>query len=137
MTLKSLLRLAPILEDEHYDALEKNYYDIEKSVNRLKSLSIKFGPGKIALNDEIDITYQDAYHDPVIRHNALKALQEIGDPIPEIVRSMEVWRTSERSDMEEAKKELGRSAFELFMFGYGENTLLPALQAATVAKYAE
>lgn len=83
------------------------------------------------------ITYAEAHDEPAIRHPALQHLLEQGDPVVEIVRSLEGWRTThaEEYPLTDSQKELGWQAFEIFLFSAGAEKFTRALGYAAVEHF--
>ena len=77
-------------------------------------------------------TYHEVHDEPQVRFAALNALREDDFPAIEIVRSLEGWRWANDIDLSHEQHEIGRLAFETYLFSVGSVKFLPALgQAAT------
>jgi hypothetical protein len=128
--LVSLVQKIPDLEEKTTKSLRRNYYDAVKYADRNMDSdvydSLETNPIKLG------ITYREAFSIPQIRYPAVMALQEIGDPFIETIRTLEKWRLNKYELVSDEQGELGRETYEKFLFANGDDGLIPALGAAAI-----
>lgn len=80
-----------------------------------------------------NFTYHDVHDMPEVRFAALNALRRDDFPAIEVVRSLEGWRWANDVDLSHDQHEVGRLAFETYLFSIGSIKFLPALGHAATA----
>ena len=83
----------------------------------------------------LDYTYMEVHDIPEVRFAAINALREHVDPSIEIIRSLEGWRYSKEPNLHYQQIELGRTAFETYLFSVGAPRFLPALGYAATSYF--
>ncbi len=83
---------------------------------------------------KLQITYLEAHHTPEIRNQAVKMLDDQGDPIIEVVRGLDAWRAEHTAviSFTDTQVQEGHEAFEVLLLSSDKSPYAQALGSVAI-----